>query len=107
MEAPARCPWGRAGTAVRWIAWLLPSAPVFEGMRAVVVEHRFDLGLLLAAWSDGFAHVGGFTVLLLAAQAVEQVAIGRRHLDALQQFLALLPIRPARQRRRAPSAGWH
>ncbi|MFO1073158.1 MAG: ABC transporter permease [Geminicoccaceae bacterium] len=35
--------------AVRWIAWLLPSAPVFEGMRAVVVEHRFDLGLLLAA----------------------------------------------------------
>ncbi len=24
-------------------------------------------GLLLAAWSDGFAHVGGFTVLLLAA----------------------------------------
>jgi uncharacterized protein YqgC (DUF456 family) len=24
-------------------------------------------GLLLAAWSDGFAHVGGYTVLLLAA----------------------------------------
>lgn len=23
-------------------------------------------GLLLAAWSDGFAHVGGFTILLLA-----------------------------------------
>ena len=35
--------------AVRWIAYLLPSAPVFEGMRAVVVEHRFDVGLLMQA----------------------------------------------------------
>lgn len=35
--------------AVRWVSWLLPTAPVFEGMRAVVVEHRFDLGLLLLA----------------------------------------------------------
>lgn len=33
--------------AVRWIAYLLPSAPVFEGMRAVLVEHRFD-GVLFA-----------------------------------------------------------
>ena len=33
--------------AVRWIAYLLPSAPVFEGMRAVLVEHRFD-GMLFA-----------------------------------------------------------
>ena len=42
--------------AVRWIAWLLPSAPVFEGMRTVLVEHRFDGGLfgqavaVLAVW---------------------------------------------------------
>lgn len=35
--------------AVRWIAYLLPSAPVFEGMRAVVVEHRFDGALLVQA----------------------------------------------------------
>ena len=40
----------------RWLAWLLPSAPVFEGMRAVLVENRFDWGLLgtalglLALW---------------------------------------------------------
>jgi ABC-2 type transport system permease protein len=33
----------------RALAWLLPSAPVFEGMRAVMTEHRFDLHLLLAA----------------------------------------------------------
>lgn len=42
--------------AVQWLAWLLPSAPVFEGMRAVLVDNRFDTGLflyaagLLAAW---------------------------------------------------------
>jgi ABC-2 type transport system permease protein len=42
--------------AVRWIAYLLPSAPVFEGMRAVLVEHRFDPALfaqaagVLAVW---------------------------------------------------------
>ena len=31
-------------------------------------------GLLLAAWSDGFQHVGGFTVLLLAALTLFAVA---------------------------------
>jgi ABC-2 type transport system permease protein len=41
---------------LRAIAWSLPSAPVFEGMRTVLIEHRLDLGLLglavalLAAW---------------------------------------------------------
>jgi len=35
--------------AVRWIAWLLPSAPVFEGMRAVLIEHRFDGALFAQA----------------------------------------------------------
>ena len=35
--------------AVRWIAYLLPSAPVFEGMRAVLVEHRFDGALFAQA----------------------------------------------------------
>ena len=32
---------------VQWVAWLLPSAAVFEGMRAVLVEQHFDLRLLL------------------------------------------------------------
>ena len=35
--------------SVRWIAYLLPSAPVFEGMRAVLVEHRFDGALFAQA----------------------------------------------------------
>lgn len=48
--------------AVRWIAWLLPAAPVFEGMRAVLVEHRFDGGLFLLA-------VGLLAVWLLVAFA--------------------------------------
>jgi ABC-2 type transport system permease protein len=31
----------------RALAWILPSAPVFEGMRAVMTEHRFDPQLFL------------------------------------------------------------
>ena len=57
--------------SVRWIAYLLPSAPVFEGMRAVLVEHRFDVDLflqavgLLAVWLV----VGGTTFTLLFRSA--------------------------------------
>ena len=53
--------------AVRWIAYLLPSAPVFEGMRAVLVENRFDWALfgqavaVLAVWLV----VGGIAFTLL------------------------------------------
>jgi ABC-2 type transport system permease protein len=42
--------------AMQLVAWALPSAAVFEGMRVVIIEHRFDTGLLLwalatlAAW---------------------------------------------------------
>ncbi len=58
--------------AVRWIAYLLPSAPVFEGMRAVLVENRFDTALfvqaccVLAVW----LLVGGvaFTLLFRSAR---------------------------------------
>ena len=45
---------------VRWIAYLLPSAPVFEGMRAVLVEHRFDWALFgqAVARAAGLGPVG-------------------------------------------------
>jgi ABC-2 type transport system permease protein len=36
-------------TWVQWIAWCLPTAPVFEGMRAVVIDGQFDVGLFLQA----------------------------------------------------------
>ena len=42
--------------SVRWISYLLPSAPVFEGMRAVLRENRFEWALfgqalgVLVAW---------------------------------------------------------
>ncbi len=46
-------------------------------------------GLLLAAWADGFAHVGGFTLVLLALLAIlvyivdfAAGAFGARHLGA-------------------------
>jgi ABC-2 type transport system permease protein len=48
--------------AVRWFAWLLPSAPVFEGMRAVLVDNRFDAGL--------FAYAVGLLVVWLVAAAI-------------------------------------
>ena len=57
--------------AVRWIAYLLPSAPVFEGMRAVLVENRFDWALfgqavaVLAVWLV----VGGIAFTLLFRSA--------------------------------------
>lgn len=41
---------------IRPFAWLLPTGPVFEGMRVVLIEHRFDWSLLglalltLAGW---------------------------------------------------------
>lgn len=41
---------------LQYVGWTLPAAPVFEGMRAVLIEHRFDAGLLgtslllLALW---------------------------------------------------------
>jgi len=41
---------------LQWLAWALPSAPVFEGMRVVLIHGRFDTGLFLwalaalAAW---------------------------------------------------------
>ena len=57
---------------VRWIAYLLPSAPVFEGMRAVLVENRFEWELfgqavaVLLVWLV----VGGiaFTMLFHSAR---------------------------------------
>jgi ABC-2 type transport system permease protein len=58
--------------AVRWIAWLLPSAPVFEGMRTVLTEHRFDWTLfgqaagVLALWL--LAAATAFTMLFHAAR---------------------------------------
>lgn len=53
------------------VAWLLPSAPVFEGMRAVLVENRFDAGLLL--WALGLLALwiaaAGLTFVLLFRSA--------------------------------------
>lgn len=53
------------------VAWLLPSAPVFEGMRAVLVENRFDAGLFL--WALGllalWLGVAGVVFVLLFRSA--------------------------------------
>jgi ABC-2 type transport system permease protein len=57
--------------SVRWLGWSMPSGPVFEGMRAVVTEGRFDTGLLgiaallLIAWMT----VAGAAFILLFRSA--------------------------------------
>lgn len=51
----------------QWVAWAMPPAAVFEGMRAVIIEQRFDTGLL--AWAVGLlvvwlaAAAGAFLLL--------------------------------------------
>ena len=68
--------------AVRWIAWLLPSAPVFEGMRTVLVEHRFDGALfaqavaVLAGLAGGRRH-GLHAAVPERAPARAAAAVGR------------------------------
>ena len=60
--------------SVRWITWLLPSAPVFEGMREVLRENRFDWALfgqaagVLAVWLA----VAGLAFALLFRSARRQ-----------------------------------
>lgn len=56
---------------LQWVAWLLPSAPVFEGMRAVLIEGRFDVGLLLWALAAlaGWAVIAAFAFIRLFEHA--------------------------------------
>ncbi|GIK98608.1 MAG: transport permease protein [Alphaproteobacteria bacterium] len=50
---------------LQWIAWALPSAHVFEGMRAVLVDHVFRPDLLAAAALLNFAYIAlGFVIYL-------------------------------------------
>jgi ABC-2 type transport system permease protein len=53
------------------VAWLLPSAWVFEGMRAVLLEQRFDGGLLAGAAvaNLGWLLLAGLVFVLLFRQA--------------------------------------
>lgn len=44
--------------AVRWLAWLTPSAHVFEGMRALMVEGVFRWDLLLRALALDVVYLG-------------------------------------------------
>jgi ABC-2 type transport system permease protein len=53
------------------VAWLLPSAWVFEGMRAVLLEQRFDGALLAGAAvaNAGWLMLAGLVFVLLFRQA--------------------------------------
>ncbi|MGF1462404.1 MAG: ABC transporter permease [Maricaulaceae bacterium] len=58
--------------AVRWIAAIVPPAHVFEGLRAVILEDRFDAGALSAAFGLNLIWIGaglaGFYALLAATR---------------------------------------
>jgi ABC-2 type transport system permease protein len=62
---------------LQYLAWTLPSAHVFEGMRAVMFEGRFPLDHFLAAAAlDGLYLVAGAAVFLIAfRQARERGAL--------------------------------
>jgi len=50
---------------LQWIAWLLPSSHVFEGMRAVLIDHHFRTDLLLnAVFLNAVYLVAGLLVFL-------------------------------------------
>jgi len=50
---------------LQWIAWALPSAHVFEGMRAILVDHVFRPGLLAAAALLNLGYIAlGFVIYL-------------------------------------------
>src|SRR5579872_173645 len=62
---------------LQYIAWSLPSAHVFEGMRAVMFDHLFRLDHFLAALGLDFLYVGLGALLFLLAfrQARERGAL--------------------------------
>ena len=57
---------------LQWIALALPPTHVFEGLRALVLEHRFDLGDVVAAFLLNLVYLavaaGAFGLLLRAAR---------------------------------------
>lgn len=63
-----------------WLWYVLAALLVIVGLIGSVLPALpgvpvVFIGLLLAAWADGFAHVGAFTLFLLAALAVAAIAI--------------------------------
>jgi ABC-2 type transport system permease protein len=59
---------------LQWIAWALPPTYVFEGMRALLIEHTFRADLMVWAFALNAAYfiaaVIGFLALLHSARTV-------------------------------------
>jgi ABC-2 type transport system permease protein len=62
---------------LQYVAWCLPSAHVFEGMRAVMFQHTFPLGHFLAAVGLDFVWLaaGGIVFLIFMRQARRRGAL--------------------------------
>ncbi len=76
------CPCGDARVAMtwHWLWYLLATLLVVAGLIGSVLPALpgvplVFLGLLLAAWADGFAHVGAWWLLLLGVLTVIAIAI--------------------------------
>lgn len=50
---------------LQFIAWSLPTAPVFEGMRAILLDGTFRADLLIHAMALDLLYVGGAALLFL------------------------------------------
>ncbi len=62
------------------ILWLLAAVFVTAGVAGLVLPvipgpPMILAGLVMAAWAEGFAHVGGFTITLLALMALVAAAV--------------------------------
>jgi len=61
------------------VAWALPPTYVFEGMRALLIDHTFRLDLMLEALA-----LNGILFAVTSASFVALLASARRHGSLLQ-----------------------
>ncbi len=58
---------------LQWVAWLLPSSHVFEGMRAVLIDHQFRTDLLINAVLLNLVYLAAGLAVFLAYFRVARV----------------------------------
>ncbi len=58
---------------LQWVAWLLPSSHVFEGMRAVLIDHQFRTDLLINAVLLNLVYLAAGLAVFLAYFRIARV----------------------------------
>jgi ABC-2 type transport system permease protein len=50
---------------LQWISWMLPPTYVFEGMRALVLDHQFHADYMVEAFLLNVAYFAGAVIIFL------------------------------------------